>query len=465
MASAHSDVTPPRALARPPRAVRLPTRAFRGPSPALADLASPDATGSKNMLQLLDLRWIAVVGQVVTIGFVQLAMGVSLPLWPMLTVVAALILLNVVSLQRLRLRAPVGNAELFLVLALDVAALTGQLYLSGGITNPFIPLYLLQVTLASVLLELWWAWAMVGFTGACFLTLTIVYRPLVLPDELGIDPFKLHLQGLLVCFVLDAVLLVVFVTRITGNLRARDAHLARMRQHAAEEEHVVRMGLLASGAAHELGTPLATVSVILGDWQRMPALHAIPDLAQEIDEMQLAVQRCKSIISGILLSAGETRGEAAGLTTIGAFLADFVREAESMRPGSILAFTDALAEDVPIVVDRALQQVLSNLLDNAYEAPSLRIRLHAARSGDDLLLSVSDDGPGFAPDILARFGNPYCSTKGRLGGGLGLFLVVNVVRKLGGSVTAENGADGGATVTLALPLAAIGVERDSPHAG
>jgi two-component system sensor histidine kinase RegB len=254
---------------------------------------------------------------------------------------------------------------------------------------------------------------------------------------------------------------VMFVTRISGNLRARDAHLARLRQQAAEEEHIVRMGLLASGAAHELGTPLSTVSVILGDWQRMPALQAIPDLQQEIHEMQTAVHLCKSIISGILLSAGEARGEAPTVTTVGAFLEELVRDWSATRPGGGLTFRDALDEDLQIVADPALKQILSNLLDNAHEAPSPYIRLSASRSEGDLVLTVSDDGPGFAADMLAQFGNPYRSTKGRPSGGLGLFLVVNVVRKLGGAVTAHNREEGGATVTLALPLASIGIERES----
>ncbi len=86
--------------------------------------------------------------------------------------------------------------------------------------------------------------------------------------------------------------------------------LAALRQRAAEEEHIVRMGLLASGAAHELGTPLATLSVILGDWLRMPAFADDAELRAEIGEMQAQLQRCKSIVSGILLSAGEARGEA-----------------------------------------------------------------------------------------------------------------------------------------------------------
>lgn len=249
----------------------------------------------------------------------------------------------------------------------------------------------------------------------------------------------------------------VFTTRISGNLRDRDAHLAHMRQQAVEEEHIIRMGLLASGAAHELSTPLATVSVILGDWQRMPALREMQDLQGEIDEMQAAIDRCKSIIGGILLSAGEARGEDPALTTIGAFLEDFLHEWELAHPSFGLTFRNELVEDIPIVADPALKQVLANLLVNAQEAPSPAVHLAASRDGDDLLLEVSDDGPGFAPGMLAEFGSPYRSTKGRTGGGLGLFLVVNVARKLGGTVTARNRPGRGATVTLTLPLAAIAI--------
>jgi two-component system, sensor histidine kinase RegB len=376
----------------------------------------------------------------------------------------ALLALNPASLSRLRLPVAVSQAELFLVLLLDVVALTAQLYFSGGVTNPFILLFLLQVTLAAVLLRIRWAWAMVVVTSLCFLGLSLVYRPLVLPASLAADHFRLHLQGLLVCFILDAALLVMFVTRISDNLRARDAHLADLRRQAVEEEHIVRMGLLASGAAHELGTPLATMSVILGDWQRMPELNGIPALRQEIEDMQAALRRCKAIISGILLSAGEARGEAAAVATIGTFLDGCVREWNAMHPGRGLTLENRLGSDIPIVVDPALTMVLFTLFDNAEETRSPRIHLEASLRDGELILAVSDDGPGFAPEMLARLGNPYCSTKAGQGRGLGLFLVVNVLRKLGGRVTARNRPEGGATVTLALPLASIAYERKNADA-
>jgi two-component system sensor histidine kinase RegB len=286
-------------------------------------LSRPDAqgvVGRKNLLILIQLRWIAVVGQIVTMTVVHLALGVDLPLAPMAAVLGALVALNIASLLRLSKPTPVSNAELFAALVFDVAALTTQLYLSGGATNPFTFLFLLQVTIGAVLLSAWSTWALVGLTGLCFAGLTIVYRPLDLVSHNAAELFTLHIYGTLSCFALDAALLVVFVTRINQNLRERDTRLADLRQQAAEEDHIVRMGLLASGAAHELGTPLSTLSVILGDWRRMPALTADPELAQEIAQMQAEVQRCKTIVTGILLSAGEARGESAGVTTLHTFL-------------------------------------------------------------------------------------------------------------------------------------------------
>jgi two-component system sensor histidine kinase RegB len=268
-----------------------------------------------------------------------------------------------------------------------------------------------------------------------------------------------------VCFVLDAVLLVVFVARITRNLRERDARLAGLKQNAAEEDHIVRMGLLASGAAHELGTPLASLSVILHDWRRIGVPANAEERAQEIEEMEAAVQRCKSILTGILLSAGEARGESPRVTTVNTFLDELVAEWRASRSGTSLVNENDFGADLPIVSDSALKQVIFNVLDNAQEASGPRwIQLEVGREEDTLVLSVSDSGPGFAPDMLEHFGKPYRSTKGRLGGGLGLFLVVNVVRKLGGSVSAANRPAGGAVVTLRLPLSPLTLGANA-HAG
>jgi two-component system, sensor histidine kinase RegB len=435
----------------------------RRPPGAVAQ-APQQLAGRKNLLQLVELRWLAAAGQLATILLVHFTLHIGLPIVEMLTLLGLLAMFNLASMWRTRLSLPVGEGELFAGLLVDVAVLTGQLHYAGGIGNPFIFLYLLQVAVASVLLRPHYIWAIVGATSLCFVALTEWHRPLpmnvVVAPVLSAD----YIGGLLLCFVLDAALLVIFIGRISANLRQRDESLAKLRQRAAEEEHIVRMGLLASGAAHELGTPLATLSVILGDWARMAPFAGEPELREEIEEMQRQIERCKAIVSGILTSAGETRADAPVEMTLHDFLDAVVAEWQRTRGVANLVYRREGVPDVPIISDTALRQMIDNVLDNALEAaPGGALRLAAGCDDGSLTLRVQDQGPGFPPQILERFGTPYQTSKAKPGRGLGLFLAVNVARTLGGAIEAHNLPAGGAEVLITLPLAALAPEGHADH--
>ncbi|MBN8813568.1 MULTISPECIES: ATP-binding protein [Sphingomonas] len=410
--------------------------------------------GRRNMWLLVQLRWIAVGGQLGTIGFVHFVMGVHLPLVPLFIAPLMLAGINLATYPLLDRRAAITNWELTVAMLADVAALAWQLHFTGGLANPFASLFLLQVVTGAMLLQPGSSWMIVGAASLALFAVAISPVPLDLPTGVN-DPFRLYLAGSLICFALIAVLLVLLITRIARNLREGDAERAAIRQRAAEEDHIVRMGLLATGAAHELGTPLSSLSVILGDWQRMPRIAGDRDLAQDVADMQAEVARCKTIVSGILLSAGEARGIASEFTTVRRFLDAVVAEWRASRLTGMLDYADGFGPDMPIVADPALRQVLSNVIDNAAEVSPDWIGIAASRDRDDLVIEISDRGPGFAPEMLAGFGQPYRSSKGKPGGGLGLFLLVNVLRKLGGAASAENRPGGGALVRIRLPLDAI----------
>ena len=429
------------------------------PAGPLRALDEPHRSANANSLrQLVLVRWIAVVGQLVTIALVHWGLGIELPLPPMLAVVAGLAVFNLVAMLRPRRR--VTNTALLFGLLVDVATLTAQLYLSGGIANPFVFLYLLQVVLAAELLRPWSSWLVVAMTCACVAGLALFPGPVDLPGGPDGGLGNPYVAGLLLCFALVAVLLEVFTIRIGRIIRARDARLAAMRQRAAEEEHIVRMGLLASGAAHELGTPLATMAVILGDWQHLPHFASEPELLEDVTEMQAQVLRCKAIVSNILATAGETRGEEPHGTTLRVFLDDLVEEWKRSRAVRGFAYHDRIQRDAAIVSDVGLQQMLWNILDNALEASRSRVEMEATLFEDALVLTVRDDGPGFPPEMIERIGKPYQSSKGAPGRGLGLFLAVNVARTLGGTITAYNEPGGGAAVTVTLPLPALSLEQE-----
>lgn len=417
---------------------------------------SAETAAAENMRQLIQLRWIAVIGQTATILLVHSGLGVPLPVLGMLGVVAALALANLLATMALP-RHRVRDGEVMIALLIDMAALTLQLWFSGGATNPFIALYVLQVVLGAILLPPGRAAVLVAAAAASYALLSIRYLPLALPTGLFAESADLFAIGHWIAFVMVAGLLVLFIARISRNLRARDAHVADLRQHAAEEEGIVRMGLFASGAAHELGTPLGTLSVILADWRRVPAIAADPELDAEVREMQAEVQRCKAIVSDILHSAGEPRGEAMASSGAAPFLDAVVEGWRATQPQAALDYAREGVDSAVIAIDPALRQAIWSLLDNAAES-SPGIQLHATVADEMLAITVRDRGPGFAPDALANAGKLYQSTKGA-GHGLGLFLATNVARRLGGRLEARNRAGGGAEVQILLPLAISGQER------
>ena len=403
----------------------------------------------RNLSQLNRMRWIAVAGQLLAIlGTVVLLNVTTLPWRQMLPVVAFLIFLNLFSAWRLRRGHPITELTVTVELLMDVACLTILLYLSGGASNPFVSLFILQVILAIVLLPHGHAAVILLATIAAHYWLTGNGVPLPLPHRWhGAGPsfLDLHLQGMFLSFLLAASLLTWFVTRITANLRDRDAQIQALRQQMLEEDHLVRLGLLSSGAAHELGTPLTTLAVTLDDWQTLgPPTGA--ELTDKIAVMQRELSRCRQIVSEMLLSSGQERLEEAQAMRARAFLEAAIQGLELP-----LRIRFDVRYDPLIMADPMLEQAVRQLLDNAAEAGSRNIRISLSQAGpDQLALVIEDDGPGFPEGILADPGQPYLNYKDGAGRGLGLFLTGNVMRRLDGEMRLANLAHG-AQVTMTLP--------------
>jgi len=424
------------------------------PAPNLYPPAS-----ARNMALLVQLRWTAVFGQLVTIGIAWL-LDIALPLAQLIAIPVLLALINLTTMAIAHRRPGYTYIELLGALMLDVMALAWQLYFTGGTTNPFAFLFLLQIAISAILLPPNWSAIVALVTGLTFVVLGQMHKPLPLPAAEIVDPNRLYLVGKAVCFLMIAGLLVFFVVRIDRNRRRSDAALADLRQRAAEEQHIVRMGLLASGAAHELGTPMATMSVLVSDWRRHPVFRKNPGLLEELVDLDTELRRCKSIVTGILMAAGEARGE----NPLPMMLSDFLGAIASEwieRSNGAVQWINELREDRLIIADTALRQVIGNVIDNALEVSPRFVELRSRMEDDSLVLATLDQGPGFSREMIEAFGSPYSSTKGRAGGGLGLFLVINVIRRLGGKVTVSNLEGGGALVRLSIPLSALTRENEA----
>ncbi len=438
--------------------VERPLLALLRPGARPMHRRAPNALAADNMRQLMQLRWIAVAGQLLTVLIVSFGLGVVIPVSSLVGVTAALALANLATLLALRHRR-ISNRSILLALLFDLGALTVQLYLTGGARNPFISLYLLQVVLGAILLNLAAVAILVGLSMLCFGFLSIHYRPLIFPPRLVPIAGDLYTLGNWLSFALVASLLVLFMARISRNLRAREDYLAALRSRAAEEDQIVRMGLFASAAAHELGTPLASLDVTLTDWSHMPQLAADPELIGEVAEMRAEVRRCKAIITDVLQPVGQLGPARLEPVTAEAYLQSVADTWQQIYPAVPLGYAPRDLDGALVESGPALRQAIWNLLQNAAQSSAeAGIEMVATRAGAMLAVTIRDRGRGFDDEILADLGAPTTSSTG--GHGVGLFLVANVARRLGGELKAFNRPEGGADVTLRVRLVPDG--RETP---
>jgi two-component system sensor histidine kinase RegB len=404
-----------------------------------------------NLRRLFLLRNIVIAGQVLAIGAVDLLLDTPLTLLPMGAIIAVLIALNLRTGIRLRRGAPVGDIEFFAELLADVACLTALLYLSGGSTNPFVSLYLLPLTIAAAALPARYAWSMAGLTVLCYTLLLFFFQPLGQDHSMHSNAFNLHILGMWITFLVSAILIASFVTTMSASIRARDRELAAARERALRDEQVLALGTFAAGAAHELGTPLATIAVLSREMENDH--RAVPGLAQDLKLLRAQVDNCKHIITGLTTAAGQARAERASRQDVRTLLEGVLGKWALLRPQVKLAMNwRGVGAPPDIIGGETISQTLINILNNAADASPHEVEIEASWSAADLTIEVRDCGPGITQEISAQAGRRPISTKSP-GRGIGLFLANATVERLGGSVALFNRSGGGGCTRVTIPLA------------
>jgi len=412
------------------------------------------AGGAGNLRRLCAMRWFVIAGQLVVIAGAQPLLDIDLPATPMLSVVGLLAAFNTVTLMRLRREVPVTDAELFVQLCADVTGITVLLFFSGGAANPFVSLYLLPVTVAAAVLPDRHAWALAALAIAAYSMLNYLYVPLAISNPARAT--QLHLAGMWLIFAASTGLITWFVARMTAAIRLRDRELAAAREEALRNERVVALGSLAAGAAHELGTPLATMAVIAGELAHKPGLP--PEATDDMKLLAEQIAYCKSILTTLSGKAGQARAEGGRALSLDAWLGEVLARWRALRPLASARADLRGSEPPPVVLgDATLEQALLNLLDNAADASPGDVTVEARWDRDWLRVQVGDRGPGMDARVL-RDGGRSCITTRPGGAGIGLFLARATIERLGGSIALESGA-GGSLVRLELPIQRIGVKR------
>ena len=440
-----------------------------------------------NLDWLIKLRWVAVIGQMVTILGTWLVLNVQLIWWPLAIVIALTMTSNFLlslwarSARLAFLDERTWNLVLGLVMTMDMFSLTALLYVTGGPTNPFCLFFFVNLSLSAVVLDRHWAWATNLLAIACFSWLLTNY--VSVPElevhfpQFALDPLRgwtLSQTGLLVAFATCGSVIVYFMTRLTGELRQQEADLRLAQQQKATNEKLEALGTLAAGAAHELATPLTTIALVAKDVEQELAAGA-PEVGQEVVQdvglIREQLDRCKKILDRMSSHAGQTVGEMTKRVSVDELWQTLVeglepeqRHAVKFRngtrdfPGQGFVGQGSVIDEacLEVPVD-ALSQALRCLVQNALDVtpPGDWTRVAADFSQDGYVVwTISDSGPGMTPETLQRVSEPFFTTKqpGK-GMGLGVFLAKNVIERLDGFIEIESEYGKGTVVRARLPLA------------
>jgi len=406
-----------------------------------------------NLRRLLLLRSIAIACESVVLLLVSRWLRMDVPVTPMLLVIALHALINVVAWFRFKYERDISVGEFAMQLALDTMVLALLLFFAGGYTNPFVSLFLLPLVVTAAILPQIYTWAMAVLTISCYTLLIVYYIPLPeahMETAAKGSEFGLHVLGMWFSFLLSAGLVVFFVVRMANSLRERDLDLAQAREKALHDEHLVALGTLATGAAHELGTPLATMAVLANELKYDHADD--PEVIEKAEIFRDQINRCKAIISDISATSGQPRGEGGGSVAIDSYLRDLVRQWQAIRPQAQAILQVQGPEPAPrILTDKTLTQAIINILNNAADASVDHVEINACWDSEQLTLDVYDQGPGLNEAVQAAVGTPFFTTKPD-GHGLGLYLARAVLERYNGSLTLTNRPTGGAHVRLVLPF-------------
>ena len=430
-------------------------------------------TGHSHLHRLFLLRCGTILAQFATLILVHRFLSPDFSWKPMLGAVCFLMLVNLLTWWRLSLNFPVGNLELFLQLSVDVLELTVLLYYGGGSTNPFVSLYLLPLVIAAATLPRRLTWGMAALTLTCYSLLMVWYVPLpggqmqhnmammdmstmnmaappaaVITTSPLEDAFNTHILGMWLGFVISALVVAYFAVEMARAVRVRDAQLNRVREEILRNERIVSLGTQAAGAAHELGTPLATMSVIIGEMRH--DCHD-PEHQDNLNILNEQVRNCKRILNSLLAHAQETSSE----LSLEEFIRTVLDEWQLLRPTVHYRFQVKGIQPSPRVrADLALRSALLNLLNNAADASPEEMDILLRWDDTNFSLEIHDHGPGLTSEVASRAGSVFFTTK-QEGRGLGLFLANATLERLGGSVRLSNREGGGATTEVVLPLRSV----------
>ena len=411
------------------------------------------ANHRNNLLQLSYIRTVNLFGQCIAVIFSIYALHADLDVWLIAPTLAVLAVLNVITYARLFSPWPVTEPEFFTQLVAEMVLYGALLFHMGGATNPFIFLLLVPLIIASATLSRNYVWLVSMLAVSIYSSLLFYYEPLVQLQSQHqhriMALFDLHIIGMWVNFLLTAVVVTYFIVRMRQLMHQQQERLEQEREKRIEDQQLLSLATMAAGTAHELGTPLSTMQVLLKELEH--EYQQNPDLLEDLQllrqQASLCSQRLKQLAQNVKQEQATTEWLSA-LDIIQAILEQF----EIQRPEVTYQFQAIGSGEPPnLNCSTSLRQSLLNLLNNAADAEPKGIQIELDWDQKTVFFRIHDQGTGISLEQSEHLGKPFVTTKGK-GLGIGLFLTATTLSRYAGDVRLYNHPAGGTLTEVTLPV-------------
>lgn len=435
----------------------------------MTDTAFPSTGGVLQLRTLTLIRWAAILGQGTTLLVAHQSFGIGLPVGLCLLVIGLSVIGNLFLQFLYPENTRLSEHQVFLVLSFDLAQLALLLWLTGGLTNPFVLLIVAPVTISATALPARATLVLGGAAIACVSALSVTHLPLSLPDGMTFTLPPLFAFGFWLAVVIGILFLGAYAHRVSAEIHTMQEALLATQMALARAQKLTDLGGVVAAAAHELGTPLATIKLVSAEL--IDELETQPELQADAQLIRDQADRCREI----LRSMGRAGKDDLHLrqAPLSALLAEAAEPHMARGKAVIFTLTPPQPEVSDLLVQRQPEVLhgLRNLIQNAVDFARSSVSVDAEWTADQLVLRIRDDGPGYPPNELGRLGEPFLRSRksGETGAkpdqrpeyegmGLGLFIAKTLLERTGARLSFANlaaEAGGGAIVELRWPLARI----------